>query len=242
MKMVPILALVTILMAGSLFGKKPARPVPPPLDTQLGWHVLVFDTKAATSPDLYAIGDDLRRADENSVYCGVHHSFPKFLLSNGQIIENLGELENYISDNAHGSGDQILTRYSTFTFQYHLEPFSTQDILGRPVAKQHFTAYMPGLNPPRKHFQDMYTGIDSMFKGGVTVTIENWQLASHESVMSNIAAQILACDRIHELTGTACTDEDGVKMLRRFITQTPALPLVDPAFAKHDEYLSHFIH
>ena len=242
MKTASIRALMAILMAGSLLGKKPPKAVPPPPDAQLGWHVIVFDTKAAGSPDLYEVGDDLCHADEHSVYCGVHLSFPKFLLSNGHIIENLGELESYIMDNARGSGDQILTSYSTFTFQYHIEPFSSQDILGRPVAKQRFTVYMPGLNPPRKYFQDMYTGIDSMFNGGVTVTIENWQLASHDSVMSNIAAQILSCDQIHEITGTACTDEDDVKMLRQFITQTPALSLVDRAFAKDDEYLSHFIY
>jgi hypothetical protein len=101
---------------------------------------------------------------------------------------------------------------------------------------------MPGLNPPPKYLWPVVHGIDSMFKGGLTVTIDDWKQGSHDITMSDIAAQILACDEHHQKTGLACTDETVVKILRQFITQTPALSLVDPTYAKHDHYLSQFIH
>jgi len=232
------LTIISILLACSLFGKKPA---PPPPDTQLGWHVVVFDTMLAKSPNLYSVGDDICHADDVSVRCGVRLSHSKFLLSNGHILDGLIQVERYISQNAHAPDHGILTEYSTYTFSYHIEPFTTQDILGRPITKQHFTIYMPGLNPPPKYLRDI-VGIDSMFKGGLTVTINDWHQASHDLTMSDIAAQILACDDWHQKNGTACADEDTVKTLRQFITQTPALSLVDPAFAKHDQYLGQFIH
>jgi hypothetical protein len=234
-----MLTISSILLAGSLFGKKPALHPP---DAQVGWHVVVFDTLLAKSPNLYAVGDDICHADDFSVHCGVRLSHPKFLLSNGHIIENLGEFDMYLHITGYTLGGHYLTHYDTYEFSYHLEPFATQDILGRPVTKQHLTVYLPRLNPPPKYLWSTVLGIDSMFKGGVVMTIDDWHQASHDITMSNVAAEILRCDEHHQKTGLACTDETVVKILRQFMSQTPALSLVDPAFAKRDEYLSQFIH
>jgi len=234
------LTIISILLACSLFGKKPA-PLPP--DAQKGWHVSIFANARANarikSSSLYTVGDDTCVVDPNSVRCGVSFSQDVFLLSNGHIIETPFDAELYISED---SDNPNLTRYSTYTFSYRLEPFTTQDILGRQITKQHLTIFIPRLNPPPKYERDIYHGVDSMFKGGFTVTIADWEQASHDLTMSDIAADILSCDDWHQKYGNACSDEEVVKILRQFVTQTPALSLVDPAFAKHDQYLSHFIH
>ncbi len=231
------LAIISILLAGSLFAKKPA---PPPPDTQTGWHVSIFEAAQAKSPNLYSVGDDTCVVNPNSVRCGVLLSHRVFLLSNGHIIDTSvsmpSEVNEYILRNAG------LSEVSSYTFSYHLERFTAQDILGRPITKQHFTLYMHGMNPPPKDYRVIYSGIDSMFKGGITVTIADWQQASHDLIMSDIVADIFSCDVWHQKYGTACTDEAAVKILRQFIDQTPALSLVDSAFARHDQYLGQFIH